>query len=229
MKMRGMAAALALALGTVVSGGAANAATVVYDLTVNGCSSTCFGSGITSLGTVTVNDAGGALAFSVNLTNGATLNTNGNQTHHALVFDFGSTALNLGGLSFGSYFLNPSATGTLSGSTSGPFQDPPFGSNWDFAVNYTPSVSQGNGPTSYGFTLSDTLNNLSVSLLDSPAGSGTPTIYVAADVFANGNTGNVGGTLTGGGIPEPATWGLMIVGVAAMGAAMRHRRAMTLA
>jgi len=196
MKFRGMAAALALALGTTVGGGMANAASVIYNLTVDGCSSSCLGSN-TSLGTVTVDDTGGALAFSVVLTNGAKLNVNGNQTHHALVFDFGATALNLGGLAFSNYVLNPAASGSLSGSTSGPFSDPPFGSNWDFAVDYTPTGAQGTGPTSYGFTLSDTLNNLSVSLLDAPfTTDGGTKVYVAADVFANGNTGNVGGTLS---------------------------------
>ena len=231
MKIRGMAAALALALGTTVGGGMAHA-TTTYLLTVDGCTGGCLGSN-TEVGKVDVTASGGALNFLVTLDNGAVFNSNGNQTHHALVFDF-STLLNLSGLAFSG------VTSGFTGSLAGPFSDPPFGANWDYAVDYTGNAPQGSAGSTLAFTLTDTAANLTESMLDSPAGSGTPAIFVAADVFANGNTGNVGGTLGGGtrcvgdcgpgGVPEPATWGMMIMGVFAMGAAMRQRRkAMTLA
>jgi hypothetical protein len=43
------------------------------------------------------------------------------------------------------------------------------------------------------------------------------------------STGNVGATLIPGGIPEPATWALMIVGMGGVGAALRTRRRQSLA
>lgn len=220
MKVRNFAAALALALGTTIAAGAAHAAT--YVLNVDGCSASCLGSN-SEVGTVTVTENSGKLNFSVALDNGALFNANGNNTHHALVFDF-STLANLGGLAFSN------VTAGFTGSTAGPFSDPPFGSNWDYAVNYTGDAGQGHTPSSLSFTLSDTLNNLSLAMLNAPTTySGKPIVF-AADVYANGTTGNVGATLTQApGVPEPATWGLMIVGVAAVGAAMRQRRAMTLA
>ena len=37
-------------------------------------------------------------------------------------------------------------------------------------------------------------------------------------------TGNVGATLTGGGVPEPATWAMMILGMGGIGVTLRRRR-----
>jgi hypothetical protein len=56
------------------------------------------------------------------------------------------------------------------------------------------------------------------------------TIYFAADVYGpvgttgQFSTGAIGGGPPGGGVPEPATWGLMITGAFCVGAAMRQRR-----
>ena len=68
-------------------------------------------------------------------------------------------------------------------------------------------------------------SGLSVQPANHPDGS-TP-IYFAADIVdgANDNTGVwVGATLTGGGVPEPASWAMMIMGVFTIGATMRQRR-----
>ncbi|MGZ3272555.1 MAG: PEP-CTERM sorting domain-containing protein [Caulobacteraceae bacterium] len=215
MKIRGMAAALALALGTTVGAGVANA-TTTYLLTVDGCSSSCLGSN-TEVGKVDVTASGGALNFLVTLDNGAVFNSNGNSQHHALVFDFG-TALSLSGLAFSNM------TSGFTGSLAGPFSDSPFGGAWDYAVDYTGEAKQGLAGSTLSFKLTDTANNLTESMLDAGATYNGKPIFLAADVFANGNTGNVGSTGGGGAVPEPATWGLMIMGVFAMGAAMRQRR-----
>jgi hypothetical protein len=233
MKVRTLAAVAALALGTAL-GGAANATT--YLLTVDGCSSSCLGSN-TQVGTVTVTQGGGGtLDFSVVLDNGALFNVNGNSQHHAFVFDLNPGGASLGGLNYSNFTaVNASnqvvSTTDFAGATPPPFSDSPFGSAWTNAVDYVGSL-QGNSsanPSNFSFQLSDTLNNLSLSMLTFGDVYNGHQIFVAADVFANGNTGNVGAT--GGGVPEPATWGLMITGVFCIGAAMRQqrRRALTAA
>ncbi len=220
MKVRILAAVAALALGTAISGGAAQAAT--FYLTVDGCSAKCIASPGGNVGYVTVTqDASltGVLDFSVTLTSGV-FNSNGNQNHHALAFDLNSGGLSLSGLQF----VNPVSGFALN--TSGG-NEPPFGSFTD-VVDYTGNASQGSAPSTLSFQLKDTLNNLSLSML----GAQSDGTVLAADVFANNTTGNVG-ALAGGapGVPEPATWGLMIMGVACVGAAMRmqRRRAFTAA
>jgi hypothetical protein len=234
MKVRTLAAVAALALGTAIGGGAANANT--YMLTVDGCTGGCLGSN-TQVGTVTVTQGGGGtLDFSVVLDNGALFNVAGNDTqHHAFVFDLNPGINSLMGLSYGNFTETNTVTHVVSsttdfaGASPPPFSDSPFGSAWTNAVNYVGSL-QGNGstnPSNFSFELSDTANNLALSMLTFGDTYNNQQIFVAADVFAMGNTGNVGGP--GGGVPEPATWGLMITGVFCIGAAMRlqRRRALT--
>jgi hypothetical protein len=239
VKVRTLAAVAALALGTAISGGAAHAAT--YMLTVDGCSTPgCLGSN-TEVGTVTVNQNGGALDFNVTLDNGVLFNNehNANSQHHAFVFDLAPGLADLSGLSYTNFTtLNSSnqvvSTTAFSGATASPFSESPFGSNWTNAINYDSGVT-GNHLTNasnFSFELTDTHANLLLSMLHFGDVYLGQQIMVAADVYnpnvynpANGtygNTGNVGGLA--GGVPEPATWGLMITGVFCVGAAMRQQR-----
>lgn len=230
MKVRTLAAVAALALGTVVSGGAAHATTQVWNITVDGCG--CFGSGVTELGTVQVSDAGGMLAFTVTLDNGAVFNNAGQSAkHNAFVFnlDFGSA--NTAGIGFGSPTTIP--TGFVGEAIPGSYNAPPPGSTtWGEAVDNDPTNNGGSNPTTLSFTVSDTANNLSLSMLTSPGNGGTNPVPVmfGVDVLSNGKTGNVfAPTQPSPGVPEPATWGLMITGVFFIGAAMRQRRHRALA
>jgi hypothetical protein len=50
------------------------------------------------------------------------------------------------------------------------------------------------------------------------------TIFFSADIAQNGNTGNIGATLIGG-VPEPATWALFILGFGFIGGTLRMQRA----
>jgi hypothetical protein len=233
MKVRTLAAVAALVLGTAIGGGAANATT--YLLTVDGCTGGCLGSN-TQLGTVTVTQNGGALDFSVVLSNGALFNVAGNDTqHHAFVFDLAPGGADLTGLSYSNFTETNTVTHVVSsttdfaGASPPPFSDSPFGDAWTNAVNYVGPL-QGNSsanPSNFSFELTDTHTNLLLSMLTFGDTYNGHQIFVAADVFANGNTGNVGAT--GGGVPEPATWGLMITGVFCIGAAMRQQRRRALA
>jgi hypothetical protein len=233
MKVRILAAVAALALGTAMSAGAAHANT--YYLTVDGCSNppTCLGSN-NELGKVTVTQNGNALDFSVVLDNGALFNNNNNGQHHAFVFDLNPGGVNLGTLNYTNFQTvigtNPPTATTAFSAASGsaPYSDSPFGGAWTNAIDYNKGTN-GNSSTNasnFSFQLTNQFNDLSLSMLTFGDIYNGSHIYVAADVFANGTTGNVGST--GGAVPEPASWALMIMGVGAIGAAMRQRRAQAL-
>jgi hypothetical protein len=233
MRVRGLAAALTLALGTSLGAGAAHATT--YLLTVDGCTGGCLGSN-TQLGTVTVTENGGALDFSVVLDNGAVFNSAGNSpTHHALVFDLNSGGASLAGLGYSNFTTVNASNVTVSTSDfagappPSPYTDSPFGSSWSNAVNYVGSAEQGGAESNFSFVLSDNLGNLTLGMLVSPITYNGQPIILASDVYANGNTGNVGATGTTGGVPEPEAWGLMLMGVFSVGAAMRLQRRKALA
>jgi hypothetical protein len=230
VKVRTLAAVAALALGTAIGGGAAHADT--YLLTVDGCSTPgCLGSN-TELGTVTVTGSGGILDFTVALDNGALFNNNNNGQHHAFVFDLNPGSANLTGLHYSNFTtVNSSnqtvSTNAFSGASPAPFSDSPFGSNWTNAIDYNKG-SNGNSSTNasnFSFQLSDTYGNLTLAMLGIGDVYDGKNIKFAADVYANGTTGNVGADPpVGGGVPEPATWGLMIAGVFCAGAALRQQR-----
>ena len=50
---------------------------------------------------------------------------------------------------------------------------------------------------------------------------GDTSVLFAADILGNGNTGNVGGSGVVTGIPEPATWGMLLLGFFGLGFAFR--------
>jgi hypothetical protein len=214
------AAAVALALGTAVAG-ASQATTLVYQFTEDGCSSSCFAPGVTSLGTMTIDDTGGVLAFTIDLV-GAQFNANGNSEHHALVFDIDKTGLTIDDISAGFGLPTEKVKGKTV-SDPGPFDAPPFGKGiWPYAIDYTGSAKQGDTPSELSFTVSDgTLHDLTLLDVKSPDVYGGFKIYAAADVYANGNTGNVGA------IPEPTSWALMILGMGGVGGLLRRRRSAT--
>ncbi|HEX4739891.1 MAG TPA: PEP-CTERM sorting domain-containing protein [Caulobacteraceae bacterium] len=212
----------------LASAGAASAVTTeTFNLTVDGCSSTCFASGVTSLGTVTVTQTGGALDFAVDLTGGTLVNANGNSQHHALAFSIAGSGVS--GVS-----ISDLSTGFGSSVSSTPaVNDAPFTSTtkFDDAINYTGSAHQGSTPSSFSFVVTDSANNLTLSDLTASTTSSFGAIYIAADVFANGQTGNVGALAptTSIATPEPGSWALMLIGVGLVGAPLRARRRNALA
>jgi hypothetical protein len=223
----------AVMVAGLASAGAASAVTTeTFNLTVNGCSSTCFAKGVTSLGTVTVTQtAAGALDFAVDLTN-ALVNANGNSQHHALAFSIAGSGVS--GVSIGSL---GSGFGSSVSSTPA-FDEPPFtsgGTKFDDVINYTGSAKQGSTPNTFSFVVTDSGKNLTLPDL-TPVGfkvdKTVSNIYLAADVFANRQTGNVGalaGTTMSIGAPEPGAWALMLLGVGLVGAPLRGRRRNALA
>jgi PEP-CTERM motif len=222
MKIRVLASLFgATVLSGLASAGASSAATTeTFDLTVNGCGffSSCFAHDVTSLGTVTVTQASGALDFDVSLSNGAKL-----VGPNALSFSIeglGVEKVEIGDLTSG-----------FRGETDVDIAVP-FGSFRD-SVDYT---GRGQAPTSFSFVVTDKGDNLTLSDLASNVyrpdildPSNKENIFLASDVSANRHSGNVG-ALAGvtssptPGVPEPATWSMMLLGAGAVGGSLRLRR-----
>lgn len=100
----------------------------------------------------------------------------------------------------------------------------PFGA-FTYSLNLDSTYK--NNPTNVktlAFTVSGP-SNLSIANIGTTA-YGTKQLAFAADVFSNGNTGNVAALAAHitQGVPEPASWALMIIGFGGVGAALRHRR-----
>ena len=223
----------------LASAGAASAANIIetFDLTVNGCSSTCFGTGVTSLGTVTVTQFNsgpdqGDLGFVVDLV-GALVNANGDSspaaknTHNALAFSVDGTGVS------GVSISNLSTGFVGSAKSTATYKNPPFGTSASYfdVIDYSGTAKQGATPSTFSFLVSDSGKNLALSDLTASATSSVGAIYMSADVFANRNTGNVGalGGTTSIATPEPGSWALMLIGVGLVGAPLRARRRNALA
>jgi hypothetical protein len=214
MKINLLAAAAVTALG-LVGGSAANAATTVYDLNISsaGCCN------LADYGTVTVSDISGGLHFLVELADGVLVNVNGNSTHHALEFDLTGSNIALSGFST----TQIAASGAIANAS-------PFGA-FDHSVVYVPPVgTHGNpsGLSSFSFDATGTNLALGSTLYNQTQ------LFFVADVFVDAAHSGVTGGLTGnvassggGGVPEPASWALMLVGFGGLGAMMRRRRTMS--
>ena len=221
-------AAMAAALST----GAAHATT--YLLTVDSCSGAggCLGA-LPNAGSVTVTSVTGGLDVDIKLASGIFFNQAGQSNgHQAVGFDLtGSPSVTL------KDFVETSVKGTnpsgdfgiktKSGGTT-TIYDPPLAENGTGSFN----------GDSYGFDWVGTGNNgsLSTNGIDelkfkiaslsalSIGSTGKTPVYFTVDVAntTTGNTGVVGATLTA--VPEPATWGMMLVGFFGMGGVLRSRR-----
>jgi hypothetical protein len=231
MKLRVLSAALAAAL-TASAAGMAHAAQVILPFTVDACSANCGATTLHPLGTVTVDDTGGLLTFTVLFRDAsnntlARFNVNDNDNaHESFAFDVDKTGLTID--NFQSDGAADSHWQLASGT--GPYKEAGFtqGStaNWPYAIDYNPgtgpgAVKQGFSPDNLTFTVSDAANDLTVN--DLAFAFTTPdhkNIYAVADVWsvANGATGNIGA------VPEPASWAMMLLGFFGAGAAMRRRR-----
>ena len=227
MKLQSFAAGLVAAL-TLTAAGAASATT--YLLTADTCTGGCIISPATNAGSVTVTGILGGLHIDVLLGPNVYFNQAG-QGHESLGFNFTAVGSDT--------FQNFVETNVVGAHPTGGFGAASF-------------VETGNGNFNglkYGLDWAGTANNghltttgikeVSFDVLGSNlaiAGVGTnPPIYFKVDVasiFPNGavRTGVVGATIAAvAGVPEPASWALMISGFGMAGAALRRRRAMVAA
>jgi hypothetical protein len=206
--------------------GAANAATF-YTLQLDTVDPTGELGGVTDAGTIKIIDTGVDLFISIALDNGFEFRSPPDSNHHTMVLNSSTGHVPI------SNFNHPYFS-QLSGVS---FNDSPFGT-FNNAVDCTlDQQATGHGcskgaksgnPTTMKFKVAGiTFSDLA------PKTYGTKKIYFAVDVVGslgsyNGKTGNVGATWDGVstfGVPEPTTWGLMIMGFGFVGAGLRRRRA----
>jgi hypothetical protein len=224
-------AALAF-VGALSLAGAAQAATV-YTLHLDTVDPTGELSALTTeAGTITVTDTGLNLFISVAMENGFQLRHAPDSNHHSFVFNSSLGHATISNIS-PTYFHQDVGTS---------FSDSPFGSAWNNAIDCTwdqQATGQGcsNGakpgnPTTLSFKVAGIGFHDLVSKSYTGA-NGVKNIFFAVDVVGSagsfvGRTGNVGATWDGSfstGVPEPASWALMIAGFGFVGAGLRRRRA----
>ena len=221
-------------------GFAGSASASTYLLTSDHCSPP--GCGYSNYGTITVSGEGtNVLTVDIDLANNIVFNESGGgpNGHDEIWFNVGQdpagTVISLGGLA--SPFLGglDATPDTANGNQTAGSHAPNGASmgNYQYIIEYKP----GNGnPTNFA----DGINTLSFTVTGSnplftPTTIGGVDYYFAVDILAFGTgqeanpTGHVfavkdTSVITHGGVPEPASWALMIAGFGGVGASLRRRR-----
>lgn len=176
------------------------------------------GVGTGPFGTVTVTEnVGGTLTITQTLLPAYRIH-DGNSNHNAFEFSIiGDPAVTITGLTAGFAAFNLTAGSNVS--------TPPF-ADFYTGIDCTTACSNGWGG-GYSGTLTFTVGSssaLTLASLRSTAFGGN-SVYFATDlVNAAGLTGNVGAIPQTGAVPEPATWGMMLIGFAGIGISLRRRR-----
>jgi hypothetical protein len=206
-----------VAAATLALGGAAHATT--YVLNVDNCSGTC---GQASYGTINVTGEGtGTLSVDIELNANTIFQQSGQNPHSDVWFDTNTATVDVEGLSapFSANGSRAAGSFNANGNSFGTF---------DYvikrAASGNPATAAG-GQHSLNFTLS---GPLSLALDSTTVGANN--LFFVVDVASynpNGgaliNTGRIGATIQGG-VPEPASWALMILGFGGVGAVLRTRR-----
>jgi PEP-CTERM motif len=197
-----LAATAAMAM-TMAAAGASQATTLVTQLTQDGAHTL---GGSAPYGQVSVNDAGGTLAFTVTLFNG---------------LKFGSTSGASDSFAFNLGSLSPSISNIDSNTwavfgTSGTSSSSSFG-NFSLAVDCVALCSD--SASQLTFKVSKFGTALTVGdLTTSTKGE----LFAANVINSRGVGGEIGSAAAA--VPEPATWLIMLLGFSGLGAALRHRR-----
>jgi hypothetical protein len=240
MKMFKAATAALIGASVLTWAGPANAVATIYDLNVYDAAFTG------TLGTVTVNGQGtSTLAFDVSLNSNVFFQMTGNGNAHD-VFWFDLTPFT-GAVT--TSISTPNAPGGAPGGdypTDGQFAVlrnlGGFGQGWSSGYDYGATVSDGSAGGNLDYytghlIFSLTANDGTLLNLASATHNGS-TVYGGADLRQCSSTNPTAGTCTTGpvgftaqrtptqqgGVPEPATWAMMLVGFGFVGAAMRRRK-----
>jgi hypothetical protein len=223
MKMFKALTASVVMAAAVLGASASQASTLISNFTLDGSSSGLKGDA--PYGQVTVDDAGGKLAFTVTLDDGLKFRQAPDHNHYSFSF-------NLDGLPATISDIADNGTGTFT-AVNGSVNQSPFGT-FQLAVDCTSNCSKG-----YSMWSADTLTftvSAATALTVDDLTKSSKGDYFAADVTDwRGDTGNIGAkavsitrTSTPGAVPEPATWAIMLMGFGGLGAMLRQRRAMAL-
>jgi hypothetical protein len=228
-----------IALGVLaLAAGSANATVRVYNLNVADPGALLGGG---PFGTVTVEDSVGSSNALITAANQLLISVDLNDPTYQFRTATGngqfadSLAFNLAGVT-GSTFESP-AGGVAGGGNTLTFATGSFMESWAGSFGDAVRSHDGNPPPStfagpLQILLTDsgavTVNSLTANHV-SPSFGGTYDVFLTADLIntTTGKTGIVGATLAGG-VPEPATWAMMLVGFGGMGALLRRRRSLGL-
>jgi hypothetical protein len=218
------AAALALTATAFLAQPVMAATMVTYQLNVDNCSNTC---GQASYGHIDVsNDGLGTLTVDIELNANTIFQEAGGKTHNDVWFDTNTSSVTIGGL------VSPFSANGVQAAGSNAANGSSFG-NYDYVIKRTGNGNPAtalDGQHSLIFTVSGP-NSLA---LDHTTVDGTDLFFVVdvASFQPNGgaliNTGRIGASIQGG-VPEPASWALMILGFGGVGAVLRTRRRPALA
>jgi hypothetical protein len=177
--------------------------------------SDAFGTG--NFGTVDVTGTSTDLHFVVSLNSPYKIIDTG--SHHAVAMNLAGSGFVLTGLNSSDFTLYTSAAA---------FKSSPF-DGFNVGLNCLACGSGASSPWGPSLTFDITGTGLSVKPADPFNGH---VIDFAVDVVgAGGNTGTVGGGPGPGGVPEPTSWALMILGFGGVGGMLRsvRRRALVTA
>ncbi|WP_394761212.1 PEPxxWA-CTERM sorting domain-containing protein [Phenylobacterium sp.] len=218
---RSIIAAVALAAALSAGAGASQAAVVVSHFTQSDP-----GALLGAIdGKVKVDDTGGTLAFTIDLLDDLRFRNAPDANHWSFGFDLTGGAATIGG-------IVDDGTGTFH-AIAGPKNMSPFGS-FGYIVDCDTGCSTGYSAASakhLTFTVSRA-GGLTVNSLTFTHSATYGDVYFSADVAnTGGKTGNIGALKPvtvelQGGVPEPATWTMMLVGFGGLGALLRRRRAL---
>lgn len=199
MNFRKHLAGLAASVLVLGAAGAANATQYLLQY------SDAFGTG--SFGTVDVTGSATDLHFVIDVSPAFVVDTG---AHY-------SVAMNLSGSGFALVGAPAGFTLSTGSISSSPFSGFNIGLNCDL-----PACGSGGGVPHPASPLVFDITGTGLGVLAADPFNGHP-INFAVDIVTGAATGVVGGGL-GGGIPEPATWGLMLLGFGGMGAMLRSNR-----
>jgi hypothetical protein len=212
--------AVAVAAASVTLGGAAHAAT--YILNVDGCSG-ANGCGSASYGNIYVSgETTGVLTVDIELNATTTIfQEAGSDPHEEVWFDTNTNSVTIGGLS------DPFTANGAQAAGANQANGVSFGT-WDYVLQHSHDGNP-SSPSGGLHSLIFTITGPPTLALGSENVGGKNLFFVVdiagfnATTGALVNTGRVGATLQAG-IPEPASWALMILGFGGVGAILRSRR-----
>jgi hypothetical protein len=210
------AAALAASAFLALPVATANAAT--YFLNVDNCSGGC---GQTSYGQIDVTGQGtGVLSVDIELNANTVFQQAGKNPHDEIWFDTNTSTVTIGGL------VSPFSANGVQTAGSHAANGASFG-NYDYLLQRSSAGNPGS-PATGQHSLSFTISGPQALALESTT-VGSNNIFFVVDVASYNplsgalvNTGRVGAIQTG--VPEPASWALMILGFGGLGAMLRVNR-----
>ncbi len=201
---------LGAAVAVALSAAALPAAAVTYTLNNGGSAFSTPG----TYGTVTLNQVGTSVSFSVVINDPYDFVNTGNPTTSHAAFTFNASGVVVGDISA----ISMGGASETYAATA-PSANSPFGS-FGFGI-YASSGCSGNCPASGPLTF--TVANATISDFLSQS-SGGINAYFAADIIGAGVTGAVGVTNITTPVPEPGTYALMFAGLGVVGYMARRRR-----